>query len=40
AIISGGTGTAEDKIKAFESAGVRVARIPEEVKTLLAEVLG
>lgn len=36
AIIEGGEGTAEDKIKALESAGVRVARHPEEIPQLLA----
>ncbi|MCY3801208.1 MAG: succinate--CoA ligase subunit alpha [Chloroflexi bacterium] len=31
AIVSGGSGTAVEKIKAFESAGVRVATIPDEI---------
>ena len=35
AIIEGGSGTAADKIKALESAGVRVARHPEEIAQLL-----
>lgn len=35
AIIEGGAGTAADKIKALESAGVRVARHPEEIAALL-----
>jgi succinyl-CoA synthetase alpha subunit len=35
AIIEGGAGTAADKIKALESAGVRVAKHPEEIPTLL-----
>lgn len=35
AIIEGGTGTAADKIRAFESAGVKVAKHPEEIPTLL-----
>lgn len=35
AIIEGGSGTAEDKIKALTSAGVRVARHPEEIPELL-----
>ena len=34
AIIEGGTGTAADKIKALEVAGVRVAKHPEEIPTL------
>ncbi len=36
AIIEGGSGLAVDKIKAFNSAGVRVARHPEEMPELLA----
>ena len=36
AIIEGGEGTAADKIKALETAGVRVARHPEEIPQLLA----
>jgi succinyl-CoA synthetase alpha subunit len=35
AIIEGGAGTAADKVRALEAAGVRVARHPEEIATLL-----
>ncbi|RMG87861.1 MAG: succinate--CoA ligase subunit alpha [Chloroflexi bacterium] len=35
AIVSGGEGTAEEKIKALQDAGVRVARNPEEIPDLL-----
>ncbi len=35
AIIEGGSGTAADKVKALENAGVRVARHPEEIPELL-----
>jgi len=38
AIVSGASGTAEEKIKAFEAAGVRVARIPSEIASLLKKV--
>jgi succinyl-CoA synthetase alpha subunit len=34
AIIEGGEGTASDKVKALEAAGVRVAKHPEEIPTL------
>ncbi|MCU0507718.1 MAG: succinate--CoA ligase subunit alpha [Anaerolineae bacterium] len=37
AIISGGKGTAADKIHALESAGVRVAKHPGEIAELVAE---
>ncbi len=40
AIISGSSGTAEEKIKAFNAAGVPVAAEPAEVATLLKEKLG
>jgi succinyl-CoA synthetase alpha subunit len=36
AIIEGGAGTAEDKIRALEEAGVRVAHHPEEIPQLTA----
>lgn len=36
AIIQGGEGTAEEKIRAFEAAGVRVAQQPEEVAEIVA----
>lgn len=36
AIIEGGEGTAKEKIRALEGAGVRVARHPEEIPGLLA----
>ncbi len=39
AIISGGTGTAAEKMAAFEAAGVPVARIPSEIPELMAELL-
>jgi succinyl-CoA synthetase alpha subunit len=35
AIIEGGTGSAEDKVKALTAAGVKVARHPEEIPGLL-----
>ncbi len=35
AIIEGGAGTAADKVRALESAGVRVAKHPEEIPSLL-----
>ena len=34
AIIEGGAGTAADKVKALEAAGVKVARYPEEIPSL------
>jgi succinyl-CoA synthetase alpha subunit len=37
AIIEGGAGTAEGKIKALESVGVRVAKHPEEIPHLIAQ---
>uniref|UniRef100_A0A832I1Z0 Succinate--CoA ligase [ADP-forming] subunit alpha n=1 Tax=Eiseniibacteriota bacterium TaxID=2212470 RepID=A0A832I1Z0_UNCEI len=39
AIISGGTGTAAEKMEAFRAAGVPVARIPSEIPGLVAEAL-
>jgi succinyl-CoA synthetase alpha subunit len=38
AIIEGTTGTAESKIKALESAGVQLARFPEEIPELLKKI--
>ncbi len=35
AIVQGGTGLAEDKIKALENAGVKIAQHPEEIPSLL-----
>jgi succinyl-CoA synthetase alpha subunit len=35
AIVEGGTGTAEDKIKALEVVGVKVAEQPEQIPELL-----
>lgn len=37
AIVTGGTGTAAEKIAAFEKAGVRVAQTPAQIAELLAE---
>ncbi len=39
AIISGGEGTAQEKIKALEAVGVRVAHVPTEIAQLVKEVL-
>jgi len=39
AIISGGAGTAKEKIEKFESVGIRVASEPEEVGELFKELL-
>lgn len=40
AIIEGGSGTAADKVRALQSAGVRVARHPEEIPQLLSHIGG
>jgi len=40
AIISGGQGTAAEKVKALEAAGIRVARTPAVIGELVAEALG
>jgi succinyl-CoA synthetase alpha subunit len=40
AIISSGSGTAEEKIKAFNAAGVPVAKEPNEIPGLIQEKLG
>ena len=39
AIIAGGTGTAAEKMAAFEAAGIPVARIPSEIPGLVAAAL-
>jgi len=39
AIISGGQGTAADKIKAFEAAGIRVAKTPAELGSTMKAAL-
>ena len=39
AIISGGEGTAQEKIKALEAVGVKVAHVPTEIAQLVKEVL-
>jgi succinyl-CoA synthetase alpha subunit len=40
AIISGGTGTAAEKIAALEAAGIPVAALPSEIPDLVARALG
>jgi len=39
AIISGGKGTAAEKFKAFEKAGIYVARDPSEIGNVLVRAL-
>jgi len=39
AIISGGTGTAADKVKALNAAGIPVAETPAQVATVMAELI-
>jgi succinyl-CoA synthetase alpha subunit len=40
AIISGGKGTAAEKIKAMESAGIRVAKSPAEIGETVVAAMG
>jgi succinyl-CoA synthetase alpha subunit len=40
AIIAGGTGTAAEKVAAFEAAGISVARHPDEIAAIVARTLG
>jgi succinyl-CoA synthetase alpha subunit len=39
AIISGGKGTAQEKLEAMDDAGIKVTRNPAEMGKLLASVL-
>ncbi len=39
AIIEGGEGTAQEKIKAFKAVGVKVAQLPSEVANIVAELM-
>ena len=39
AIVTGGKGTADDKIKALEAAGIRVAQVPHEISGLMQEAM-
>ena len=39
AIIEGGAGSAADKVKALEAAGVKVAKHPEEIPSFLSNVI-
>ena len=40
AIIAGGRGTAADKMKALEAAGIAVVRSPADIGSKMKEVLG
>jgi succinyl-CoA synthetase alpha subunit len=40
AIISGGKGTAEEKMKAMRSAGIHVVKSPADMGRMVAKVLG
>jgi len=40
AIIAGGRGTAADKIKALEAAGIAVVRSPADIGSRMKEILG
>ncbi len=40
AIISGGSGTAAEKVKALNAAGISVATLPDEISSLVKEALG
>jgi succinyl-CoA synthetase alpha subunit len=40
AIIAGGKGTAAEKMKAMETAGIRVVKSPADIGTAVRDVLG